>query len=50
MSAKHLSLQDLKKEATNRKIKGRSKMNREELCYALGYIDCGKRKSATSKT
>ena len=43
MDARNFTVSDLRKEATKQKIKGRSKMNREQLCIALGYGDCGKR-------
>lgn len=48
-SAEHLTVKDLKKEASEKKIKGRSKMNRQELCKVLGYNNCQKRKTADKK-
>lgn len=41
------TVNELRKEAAEKNIKGRSKMNRAELCKALGYKNCGKR--ATKK-
>lgn len=43
-----VTVQELKIEATKHKIKGRSKMNKEQLCKALSevgvnYTDCSKR-------
>lgn len=34
----NLMLKDLKKEASLKGVPGRSKMNKQELCVALGYV------------